>query len=69
MITIYERKNISNNERNNNDYEMVEIRGLSTDTKPTKTGEKNIDNGSIFIEIDTGKLFFYDLSSQTWKEV
>lgn len=32
--------------------------GLSTDTKPTD----GIGNGSAFIEMDTGKLFFYDAS-------
>ena len=33
---------------------ILELRGLSTDTKPTE----NIDNGSIFIEIDTSKIYF-----------
>lgn len=45
-----------------------ELRGLSTDTKPTEIDEKIIDNGSVFIEIDTGNIFFYDLDSKTWKE-
>lgn len=45
-----------------------ELRGLSTDTKPTEIDEKIIDNGSVFIEIDTGNIFFYDLDSETWKE-
>lgn len=45
-----------------------ELRGLSTDTKPTEIDEKIIDNGSVFVEIDTGKIFFYDLTSQTWME-
>ena len=47
-------------------YVIVEFRGLSSDTKPTvikdnKGIEKKVDNGSVFIEIDTGKIFFYDL--------
>lgn len=50
-------------------YVMVEIRGKSTDTKPTETDGLKIDNGSIFIELDTQSLFFYDLDSQTWKGV
>ena len=47
----------------------TELRGLSTDTKPTEINESQIDNGSIFIEIDTGKIYFYDLENQEWKEV
>jgi len=47
----------------------TELRGLSTDTKPTEIADKIIDNGSLFIEIDTGKIFFYDLENQQWKEV
>lgn len=47
----------------------VELRGLSTDTKPTEINERKVANGSVFIEIDTGKIFFYDLDNQTWNEV
>ena len=46
---------------------FCELRGLSDDTKPTKIGDKTIENGSVFIEIDTQKLFFFDADSQTWK--
>ena len=51
------------------DYISVELRGLSTDEKPTTLDEKKIDNGSIFIEIDTQKIYFYDLENEQWKEV
>lgn len=54
MITIYSKTENS-----------VELRGLSTDTKPTE----NIDNGSVFIEIDTGKLYMFDAENQLWKEI
>ena len=47
----------------------TELRGLSTDTKPTEVAGKKVDNGSLFIEIDTGKIFFYDLENEQWKEV
>ena len=40
-----------------------ELRGLSTDTKPT-----DADNGCIFIEMDTGKIYFYDAENKQWKE-
>ena len=33
-----------------------EFRGLSTDEKPVE----NVGNGSIFIEMDTGKVFIFD---------
>lgn len=45
-----------------------ELRGLSTDTKPTEINGKKIGNGSAFIEMDTQKIYFYDLDSETWKE-
>lgn len=48
---------------------LVELRGLSTDEKPTEINRKKIDNGSVFIEIDTGNIFFYDLENEEWKGV
>lgn len=37
--------------------------GLSTDTKPIndETG-----NGSMFIEMDTNKIYFYDADNKKW---
>lgn len=68
MVTIYSTKQIRMNE--GKEYSVLELRGLSTDEKPTELNDKQaVDNGSVFIEIDTGKLFFYDLDSETWKEV
>lgn len=66
MITIVNGQKI----RTNDDGRtmVAELRGLSTDTKPTTVGDITIDNGSVFIEIDTGKIFFYDIESKTWKE-
>lgn len=37
---------------------------LSTDQKPTE----GVGNGSAGIEMDTGKLYFYDLANTTWRE-
>lgn len=48
---------------------LVELRGLSTDEKPTEIDEKLVDNGSTFIEIDTGKIYMYDLENEEWKEI
>lgn len=49
---------------------ILEIRGLSTDEKPVGTLKNQyIDNGSVFIEIDTGYVYLYDLDSNTWYNV
>lgn len=66
MISTYKIENTKINP--DGDYLSVELRGLSTDTKPTTLDGKKIDNGSIFIEINTGKIFFYDLENEEWKE-
>ena len=58
MVSIFKTDNIKNTEEGRIIY--GELRGLSTDTKPTTLGEDEIGNGSVFIEIDTQKLSFYD---------
>lgn len=65
MITIQKienKRSVGENEAIN-----VELRGLSTDTKPTEISDKIIDNGSVFVEIDTGSIYFYDLENEEWK--
>ena len=47
----------------------VELRGLSTDTKPTEVANKKVDNGSVYLEIDTGKIYLFDFENQQWKEM
>lgn len=47
-----------------NGKNRVEGECLSTDTKPS-----NVANGSILIEIDTGKIFMYDESGAVWTEL
>ena len=60
MVTIArEQINIKDNNA------ILELRGLSTDTKPTD----NVSNGSVFIEIDTGNIFFFDGVSKEWKGI
>ena len=66
MISLYKIDNTKI--KPNDDYISVELRGLSTDTKPSELNGKKIDNGSVFIEIDTGKIYFYDLQNNQWKE-
>lgn len=64
MVTIYKTDVI----KNTNEGQVIygELRGLSTDTKPTEINGATIGNGSVFIETDTKKLSFYDEESQEW---
>lgn len=66
MITIYNIKKVT---KDNNIKFLTELRGLSTDSKPTTIENGIVENGSTFIEINTGKVFMYDLVSETWKEI
>lgn len=41
--------------------------GLSTDEKPVQKYDcRQIDNGSSFLEMDTGSIYFYDMESGEW---
>ena len=44
----------------------IELRGLSTDTKPTEWNGRPVGNGSVFFEIDTQTAFFFNADSNTW---
>lgn len=68
MVSIYNKTNQKTND-DNRQIGTYELRGLSTDEKPTMVGDIIIDNGSVFIEIDTGTVFIYDLTSKEWNEV
>lgn len=47
----------------------LSFRGLSTDTKPTTSyGDLEIRNGDQFFEMDSGSVFFFDESTNTWNE-
>ena len=59
MITVYRENGIADGK----DVEL-EYRGLSTDNKPTE----NVVNGSVFIEINTGKVYMFDGEQSEWKE-
>lgn len=67
MISIYQKRDEITNK--NGEAKAIELRGLSTDTKPTSFDDEVIANGTVFIEIDTGKIFMYDAENQQWKEV
>jgi hypothetical protein len=40
-----------------------ELYGLSTDTKPT-----DVNNASVFYEMDTKKMFLFDEQNNVWLE-
>ena len=70
MISLYKVENTKF--KDDEAYLSAELRGLSTDEKPTETTYGKIDNGSIYLEIDTGKIYLYDLENEkddTYKDL
>lgn len=63
MVTIYkvEKANISGTGKF-----LVEFRGLTADEKPSSINGATIENGSSFLEMDTGKVYYYDLENTQW---
>lgn len=63
MVTIYkiEKSDIKNGEKF-----LVELRGLSDDEKPTTINGGAIINGSEFLEIDTGDLYYFNEDDTEW---
>lgn len=66
MVTIH---SIRKNTLSETPLLQVELRGLSTDDKPIALNNGDIDNGSVFIEIDTGVVCLYDMENKSWEEV
>ena len=46
-----------------------ELSGLSSDDKPTNFEGADVANGSVFLEMDTGKVYAYDEAGETWREL
>lgn len=67
MISLYKIENPKT--KSDGEYASVELRGLSTDERPTEIAGKKIDNGSVWISIDTGNVEIYDLENEEWNEV
>lgn len=65
MISIFKNTNVKTTK--NGEVSSFELRGLSTDEKPTTINDSLIANGSVFIEIDTQKIYFFDEENQEWK--
>ncbi len=48
----------------------ADLRGLSTDTKPTAANGDNVPHGSTWINIDDGgTAYMYDKNTDTWYQV
>lgn len=43
-----------------------DLRGLSTDEKPE---DDQVPNGSTFIEMNTGNVYFWDKAGNQWRQV
>lgn len=56
---------IDNNWMGYGEKSYIEAAGLSTDTKPTE----NIITGSLFLEVDTGKVYAFDEVGGTWNQI
>lgn len=67
MISIYNvKKSEMLTHPNGEVFYLCELRGLSTDEKPIAIDNGSIENGSQFIEIDTGDVYLYDLDNEQW---
>lgn len=64
MVTLYKNDNVRKTTEGQTTY--CELRGLSTDTKPTEINGYTIGNGSVFIEIDTQAVFIFNETTQEW---
>lgn len=63
MVTIMSEEYTRNNP--NKAQTVKTFAGLSTDTKPTT----NVENGSTFLEMDTGDLYVFDKTNTQWREL
>ena len=50
------------------EHRISNFSGHSTVTKPTTGGGNKVLNGSRWREVDTGKVFYYDLRTDVWYE-
>ena len=66
MISLYKIENT--HIKPDADYISVEFRGLSTEEMPTEYNGKKIANGSIYVCIDTGDVYIYDLENEEWHQ-
>lgn len=67
MISLYKIENTKI--KPEDDYISVELRGLNDEERPTEIAGKKIDNGSVWVSIDTGDIEIYDLENKIWHQV
>ena len=44
----------------------ADLRGLSTDTKPTAANGNDVPHGSTFLCMDNGEMWMYNKNNDTW---
>lgn len=66
MVTLNKITKARTDESEKKSYIVGEFYGLSTDDKPTVFEGSYVDNGSVFIEIDTQNVALYDLENTSW---
>ena len=59
MIRILTENTVTDGKR------YIEAFGLSTDSKPTS----GVVTGSVFVEVNTGKVYLFDEVGSQWQEV
>ena len=47
----------------------ADLRGLSTDIKPTAANGENIPHGSTFLCMDNSECFMYNKNDDTWYQI
>ena len=47
----------------------ADLRGLTTDTKPTAANGDNVPHGSTWVNMDDGSAYMYNKNNDTWYEV
>ena len=60
MATVLNRKNDTKH------VSTYEYFGTHTDTKPTSAGGDHVADRSMYVELDTGEVYYYDVSTDTW---
>ena len=46
--------------------QSADLRGLSTDTKPTRANNNDVPHGSTWYNMDNGTKYMYNANNDTW---
>lgn len=47
----------------------ADLRGITTDTKPTTANGHDVPHGSTWINMDDGSTYMYNKNNDTWYEI